>query len=93
MLDAEPLIATITLEIYYFIVIMILINMFIIYVNSEFKNQEQKRMEYLRIQEQEVSKFDYPPFLLYRIKEAMVQFFTFDIYWYISKDTYLRLKQ
>ena len=44
MLDEEPLIATLTLEIYYFIVIMILINMFIIFVNSEFKNQEHKRI-------------------------------------------------
>lgn len=92
MLDAEPLIATITLEIYYFLVIMILINMFIIFVNSEFKQQEKKREIYLKSKEVRKNNFEYNPFFTYKLRESLDFFFNFQIYYYTDKIKFHRLK-
>jgi hypothetical protein len=89
MLRSDPVLATVVLEVYYFLVIMILLNMFIIFVNSEYKSLEEKRkIENAKIVV--VSSFDYTPFFGYRIVESIKSLFTFRIYYFFKRDVYNR---
>ena len=92
MLDMDPVLATIVLEFYYFLVIMILINMFIVFVNSEYRRLENMRAEEERRLSLKKGVFDDPPFFLYYIQRQFKNIMMYKWRKFFDKEGYKRMK-